>query len=978
MAAAQGNISAATLDPALLAALKAATPEQVGDDLVLRLADGRRFYIDGFFAADEIGDGLPPVPSAIPLARDIADLLLGSNEADIETAAGAQEPDSPPPSGSTGFQSFAATPTPEKIATRETTAGTDALEKLDEEEARLGQRRNSTITETANDADGATGFQPLNLSAIGTISLTAGAAGAPSWSKLFHIRRLFALEELADSATDGWFDGLTMAHPLSDPLDLATFTVRFDPRNSYPTIELQRTYDEYLAAHQSLVAFADGRWIWANLSPQDGDHDNGAVNPGANLPRDAAYIFRNDDLIFGSSKGVDRLYGFAGNDILISFHGENHLYGGTGNDLLSFVQGSPIVTADGGEGDDTLLLVIQNEAFPVFAKDLGSIDSIERLVLLPEDPNNPIFLNEDNGSGRIVTGNFVFDLDAATILDWGGSLTIDCDVADIRLSDVNIWTRLPLDPTDPNYIHYVAESAGQTVTLAILASADQPIADVVVGTSRDDDFFLGDRIFGLIDGGAGNDQIFGGLMGGALGSFDLSDADLARFRNIENIVLGASGDHLTLSAVGVASITDSRNTLWITSAALRSDAAIGQVTLADPASWTALGYLSVETDALFKETRTGQVYGATINGENIYLFVQLGMQQPLAGGATNMDHWYVSHGANVALPPPGTMSETAVVDLTNAHENYFILDVVALADLAGADGSVSVIGDSRLDVVEFSDTAHWTFSHSDGAFNIYLGNNNSGTTVELRIASDLDQPYLLPDPTAGDLDSIDLSNGHKNVLTLDAEMAIRLAGPDQRLSLYGDATQDSLALADPVHWRLMGREDVFLVYEADDGAGHTMQLRLHGNVQDPLLQPLGTDGDDRLYAVSVNFLDAVDGKNGFDILTYLDGGQLILVSNFVKNVEAIDLHNGFDNQISFGAETLVSNGIGSPLFVTGEATDMVKIGDPARWVDTNVTISNPAISSHDFHVYQASFQTAGGMVVKELAIDVTLVQPDLV
>ena len=974
MATAQDIISVATLDPALLAALKAATPEQVGNDLVLRLADGRLFYIDGFFAADEIGDGLPPAPGAIPLARDIADLLLGSSEADIETAAGAENPDLPPPSGSTGFQSFAATPPPEPLTARETVAGTDEQAKPDEED-RLGQRRNSTIPQNA---DGATGFQPLSLSAIGTISLTAGGAGAPSWSKLFHIRRLFALEELANNATDGWFDGLTMAHPLSDPLDLAAFTIRFDPRNTYPINELQRTYGEYLIAHQALATFADSRSIWANLTPQDGIHDNGVINPGANIGRDAAYIFRNDDLIFGSSKGIDRLYGFAGNDILIGFDGENHLYGGTGNDLLSFVQGSPVVTVDGGEGNDTLLLIIQNEIFPLFAKDLGSIDSIERLVLLPEDPNNPIFLNEDNGNGRIVTGNFVFDLDAATILDWGGSLTIDCDVADIRLSDVTSWTRLPLDSTDPNYIHYVAESAGQTVTLAILASADQPIADFVIGTSRDDDFFLGDRIFGMIDGGAGNDQILGGLMGGPLGSFDLSDANQARFRNVENFVLGAVGDQLTLSAGSVASITDSRNTLWITSAALGSDAAIGQVTLVDPTSWTALGYLSVETNALFKETRTGQVYGATINGENVYLFVQLGMQQPLVSAATNMDHWFVSYGGNVAPPPPGTMSEMEVIDLTNAHDNYIAFDVAALADLAGADGSVSIIGDKLLDVVEFSDTAHWTFSHSDGAFNVYLGDDNSGRTVELRIASDLGQPFILPDPTASDLDSIDLSNGHKTVLTLDAEMAIRLAGPDQQLSIYGDAGQDSLIFADPAHWRLLGRDNGFLLYEADDNAGHTMQLRLHGDVQDPSLQPLGTDGDDRLYAVSVNFLDVVDGKSGFDILTYLDNGQLLLVGNFVKNVEAIDLHNGFDNQISFSAETLVSNGIGGPLFVTGEATDVVTIGDPSRWVDTNTTISNSAISSHDFHVYQASFQTVGGLVVKELAIDVTLIQPNLV
>lgn len=103
MATGQMIISAATIDPALLAALKKASPEQVGDDLVLRLADGRIFYVDGFFAADEIGDGQPPLPGAIPLHGDVADLLLGADE--FDTAAGADEPSAPASSGA-GFIQF--------------------------------------------------------------------------------------------------------------------------------------------------------------------------------------------------------------------------------------------------------------------------------------------------------------------------------------------------------------------------------------------------------------------------------------------------------------------------------------------------------------------------------------------------------------------------------------------------------------------------------------------------------------------------------------------------------------------------------------------------------------------------------------------------------------------------------------------------------------------------------------------------------
>lgn len=983
-------LTAADLDKALLAALRAAIPEQLGDDLVLRLPDGRIFFIDGFFAADEIGDGLAPVPEAIELAREIADLLLGAPE--IETAAGGDVPEAPPSSG-VGFEPLAA---PEQPDSDESDNRREDTEEPEIEDARGGAReidRTQRIEDsgTASFAGGGSGVS-LNLRAIGTISLVAGGADAPTWASAVDLRTIARLEDLADPVSDGWFPGLTRLLAMEAPLDLTTFAAKFNPA-SMPG-DLAAIYGDYLETHAEWSNLAGLRTIWANLTPGGGTFGDRDNSLGGNLPSGVTpeALFSGDDLIVGTSAGWDRLHGFDGNDILIGYNGDNHLSGGKGDDVI-ITSVSGII--EGGDGDDTLIVVIDNEVFPLRLADFGTVSGIERLILSPQDEHNPDYLNDDFASGRIVTGNLVLELDAASIHAWGGALVIDGIAADIRLADVENWERLPFDPADPDYVHYRTTFAGATVTLAVRTGADQPIADTVTGTAADDIFFLGSRLFQEIDGGAGNDQVHGGLRGGPIGDLDLGDPAALPFRNIENFVLAAPTDSITLSAESVAAMTDARNTLWLTSpgfgtadgpvAGLRVDAGgHGQVHFVDATAWTALGYLSVVTAPTSgNETRLGAVYGATVNGESVYLFVQVGMQQPVAGNTANADYWFVDHAGWVSLPRADVTLDLAVVDLDNGLANQILLSVAAADRMAGADGIVTLNGDAGQDAAHFIDMQNWSFGGLLDGYAIYHGADSDGHQAILRIAADLVQPTLLPDPDAGDLDTIDLTNGRSDQLAFDVASAAHYAGANQILEIFGDGI-DQLSFVNPDDWRLAGRDGNFFIYEGDDG-NIQASLRLHADVGRPLFIPTFTDGDDDVTLADLAVVDQysdLDGKDGFDTLHLLDSDLTSLSLNFIKHIEAIDLTSSVATTFAVAAETLVSNDIAGPLYITGDANDTVML-DPGSVVDGLYdweilgTITNAAVSGNQFTLYQVTIHYQGGDVTGQMAVDQALLQPVL-
>lgn len=989
-------LQAADLDPALLSLLRAALPEQIGDDLVLRLADGRVFYIDGFFAPDEVGNGQPPLPEAIELAPDIALILLG--ESDIDTAAGGEAPVLPP--DSSAFAAFAPNPPTRRgdpVSSDSTTGNEDDDTSSD---GVLGQdnRSRDPGDESRGLGGGSIGGIPLSSSAIGTISLAAGSLGAPTWSGPYDLRYLFRVEQLVDPAFEGWFQNLSRAKPFSDPLDAATFLSRFDPAQVAAGAITRIDYEKYLQLREDVVTFADGRALWAcvdSFANSQVTRDN-SVSSGLPPGVTPEQVFAGDDFIVGAGWTIDRLYGFAGNDILIGFAGENHLFGGDGNDLLISGLGLAPREISGGDGDDTLMLVIDLMSV-IDASKLGPISSIERIVLMPQNENNPTFLGDDNDSGRIILGNLVFAIDAATILAWGGTLAIDNDAADVRLTDIEAWTRLPPGQGDPAYIHYQAQVGGQTVSLSILATADQPIAGDVVGTGGDDIFYLGGRTFGSFDGAGGTDQIQGSLAGGPIGVLDLHDAATVPFRNIESILQLASSDQVILSAESIAAMTDARNTLWLTGAGVgtgadvsfsyRTGAAKGQADLVDPTAWTALGYLSIETVGQpGPETRIGAIYGATIGAENVYLFVQLGIDLPLVASATTIDHWFVNHGGWVYLPADGIQLDLATIDLGNGLGNFLMLDVAGLAAIAGADGRVAVIGDPGSDIVQFGDMTRWRFSHVESGFSVYLGDDGAGHQVELHVATDIGQPDLLPDTATGDLDILSLGNGHANLLALDVSSARELAGPDGQMRIYGDAPGDKITFSDPENWTLLYRDGNVLMYEGDDGSG-AVRIGIQADLDLPVLTPAASDGDDSLAVTRLQYLEQVapiDGKGGFDTLQLLDAGDIFPRSDSILNFEAIDLANGVANRLTINAAMVAANNDAGPLLITGDAGDSVALSPASlassnyAWFDTGTEITHPEFAGKTFVVYQAQVPTNGFDVIVQVAIDQALTQPDLI
>ena len=980
-------LTAADLDKALLAALRAAVPEQLGDDLVLRLPDGRIFFIDGFFAADEIGDGLAPVPEAVELAREIADLLLGAPE--IETAAGGEAPEAPPSSG-VGFEPLARTEQP-NAEEPDSRADEEEIEDARSVAREIDRTQRPEDSGASSFASGGSGVS-LNLRAIGTISLVAGGADAPTWANSMDLRALARIEDLADPAANGWFPGLTRLFAMDAPLDFATFASRYNAAAAPE--DLPDLYKLYLDKHAEWSDLAGTRTIWANLTPGEGpfsDRDNSIASnlPGGTTPEG---LFSGDDLIVGTNAGWDRLNGFDGNDILIGYQGNNHLIGGNGDDVLISAQSGIF---EGGVGDDTLIFVIDDETFPRRLADFGTVSGIERLVVSPQDLLNPDYLNDDFGNGRIVKANLVLELDAASIRAWGGNLVIDGIAADIRLADVENWERLAFDPADADYVRYRTIFAGEVVTLALRAGADQPIADHVTGTSEDDIFFLGGRLFQQIDGGAGNDQILGGLRGGPIGDLDLVDPATAPFRNIENIVLSAPSDSVTLSAASVAAMTDGRNTLWLTSPGfgvsnwpvegLRVDmGGIGHVAFADAAAWTALGYMSVETArASNTETRLGAVYGAVVNGETVYLFVQVGMQQPIAGNTAGADYWFVDHAGWVSLPRADVVLDLSLVDLDNSLANQITLSVAAVDHIAGADGIVTLDGDAGLDAVHFLDMPNWQFGGMLGGYAIYQGADSDGHQATLRIAADLVQPTLLPDPDTGDLDTIDLTNGQPDQLAFDVASAAHYAGANKFLEIFGDGS-DQLSFVNPADWHLAGRDGNFFIYEGDDG---TIQasLRLHADVDRPLFIPVFTDGDDDVTLADLMVVDQysdLDGKGGFDTLHLMDADLTSLSLDFIKHIEAIDLTNSVKSSFTIAASTLVANDIAGPLYITGESKDSVML-DPGSVIDglhdweILGTVTNAAVSNNPFTLYQVTIHYQSGDVTAQMAVDQALIQPAL-
>jgi hypothetical protein len=917
-------VTAADISPELLALLRGATPEQVGDDLVLRLPDGRVFFVDGFFAADESGDGIAPVDGAIALAMDVAALLLG--DPDIKTASGADDAEGE--AADNGGGNFTAFTGVEGAGALTGDASVGPLAKTGagtaDERDMLRRGRRPDDFDEANAGGGGSGDQGPSIPnfgnfgsgllgtshysgaggalPIGAISLAAGATSAPAVILPMTLSDVARVEDgYVQSITTptftpppafssaGAFAGLVHYTPLAQPLDAAKVEAQLDVIHPFPysfldSLPAGPLYNDF---RNGLSALAGQRSIWLSLDevPFSGSVSNAVIaNPNA-LPAGASAesVFAGDDLIFGAQHGylsTDKniLYGYNGDDILVSFQGTAELSGGAGNDRLFIAQGSS-GRLDGGDGLDTLSINVTDGFAPLDLRFYANFTtSIEFLTVGPNvTPDWSSFLTVTPTHYWSIyagdTGILIFD--RATVAAWGGDVTVSASaIGKLRLADAETWT---LDGIDSGYARYSATFDGAVIHLSVTTAISQPIQGHITGNGGNDEFSLFGLDFQSFDGGAGDDVVLGGVnkyFHAAYGTMDFSDAATQPFANIEAFSL-VEGDHLILSAGSINAMTDDRNAIWV--GGYRETPlvpAAGAVTLVDPANWTALGYVTM-TGTLSLPASTGIMYRGQdpTTGEEVSLIVSATVAQPATGDASGPDHWFADFDGKILLMPADAATDPAFANYlySNAHNSYYV------------DQSYG------LDHLDY---------------------------------------YLTSNGITG-LDVIDLHGASKTTLQLTATGAAEIAGDDHVISVVGDAGDDGVSFFDSGHWQLMGVERGsagaadFYIYAGADELGQTVTLRVDTALTQAALPVLTTGSDDFLRVTDL--LGAtIDGQDGTDILQILAAGTLDLTTGAAPlHIEALDLRNGAANNLILDGAAVTNMAGDSPLFIVGEAGDAV-------------------------------------------------------
>lgn len=729
---------------------------------------------------------------------------------------------------------------------------------------------------------GATIFQRFGgggVAPIGTISMSAGSLASPSFAFALNLRDLVSIHQLDNPIYDGRFPGLIHLLPIGAAYDFGTLQSVF-PAAADP-IYGQGAFDYYKVLHQQFVDYVADYSVWFGLADSNSMHRN--EGPGAG----SAQLFSGDDIIFGTSvvnfpNNIDVLSGYGGNDVIVAYNGLNYLNGGDGDDVLIVTQPTnaadiangiyaSLQQIDGGDGYDTLMIQLMDGGYVIDPRQYAQqVTNIEALTILiyKDDQGVPPFLVTDTRGFALEGYPPVIILDAGVIADWGGTLTLNAIVGRVHLADVDRWTRLPDDPERPGYTLYTAPHNGQTVSLAIENTFEQPIGDTLYGTAGDDQFVWSMRHVNVYDGGSGNDTVTSKLTpyvdAPAHGAFDLVGPDTPTFRNIEIIQLGA-GDKMSLSAAAVAAVTDARNMLWVTSdLAIEQTPAAGKLSMTDVAAWHSLGYASLITDSTSSPPvhRTGALFTASVGGETVTLFVSAGIELPLGLDTSHLNTWSIWYEGVVTLPPSAFVGDLDLIDFgTGTFYKSFSFSLDDARGFAGADGKISIVTDDVGDIVKFTDPTHWTLDgieHTGNGgrdFYVYTGHDGIGSDVTLRVQTDIVEPVATLHPTAGDdilrvsesiplnldggagfdrlqilgknedfagvidlaqmdaqgpshIELIDLHNGMSSKLQIDAEAVARLVGSDVLYIVgdHDDGSIDQVFFQDSAIWSRTGVE----------------------------------------------------------------------------------------------------------------------------------------------------------------------------
>jgi Ca2+-binding RTX toxin-like protein len=260
---------------------------------------------------------------------------------------------------------------------------------------------------------------------------------------------------------------------------------------------------------------------------------NGTGNQLSNVIRGNAGANTLDSGLYVNDV-TDKLYGYAGDDVLISRTGLAELFGGTGNDTYRVYAESDLITELAGQGTDTVRVLV-----PV---DFQLSENVENLVLESLGANDASTRATGNNLNNQITGNT-----GANVLDGaGGSDTMTGGLGDDTYvvdstADVVVEAVDAGDDTILSAVTYTASANVETLTLIGAAAVNatgnaldnvlhgNSAANILSGLDGADVLSGGDGTDTLL-GGIGNDVLYGGsgndtIDGGA-------DIDTVNYRRV--------------------------------------------------------------------------------------------------------------------------------------------------------------------------------------------------------------------------------------------------------------------------------------------------------------------------------------------------------------------------------------------------------------------------------------------------------------
>ena len=575
----------------------------------------------------------------------------------------------------------------------------------------------------------------------------------------------------------------------------------------------------------------------------------------------------HDDLLIGD--GLDNLLdGRGGNDTLIGGAGADTLIGGDGIDTADYSESGAGVTVNladgtglGGDAEGDVLSEVENVAGSDFA---------DRLT----------------GDG------------AANLLDGGAG---DDTLAGGAGADTLIGGD-GIDTAD-----YSESSAGVTVNLAdgtgLGGDAEgDALAEIenLIGSDHDD-LLTGDGAANLLSGGAGNDTLIGGagadtLSGGAgidtadyaastaavtvnlaTGTGSGGDAQGDRLSGIENLAGSANNDRLT--GDGGANILDGRDGNDTLAGGAGADTLIGgagsdaadysassQAVNVDLGAGTATGG-DAEGDVLVEiENLYGSNHADTLTGDdNDNVLRGGGGADTLTGGAGRDTADYNGSNAGVTINlADGTAS--------GGHADGDVF--TGIENVAGSSHADRLIGDDGDNVLD-----------GRGGNDTLIGGAGADTLIG-----------------GAGVDTADYSGS-------SAPVTVNLASG---VGSGGDAQGD----------RLSGIENVIGTGGADRLTGNGADNYLDGAGGADTLS--GGAGNDTLRVTDDGY-GAIDGGTGDDTLRF-EGDRLTMTGPTAGNVtgiERIDLTHAGKQTLILTEEAVVADTGGAPLYVTGDAGDLV-------------------------------------------------------